>query len=325
VVTVGLLWWALHDVDWVAALGHIRRANVLLLLLTIIVATTTFLLRAFRWRLMVRDTAGAPLPLLPLWRAVAVGFMANNLLPARAGEVARAWILGRAAPVRVSTALASIVVERVFDALVITGLMAIALVSPTLPAGAQIGGVGIHRIAVTVGAGFAAVMLVCVLVVLRPEPWLAALQWTGDRVLPGRLAVKLMDVGHGLVAGLAVLRAPGRLPGVVAWSLGLWLVNAASFWLGFRALNLDLPFETALLLQGLIAFGVAIPSSPGFFGVFEAVAIVALGFYGVDKDHAVSYAVVYHITTFLPITVLGLHALAQLRVRLGDLRQAPAA
>lgn len=324
VVTVGLLYWVLHDVDWAAAWGHVRRADILLLIITIVIATFTFPMRAFRWQVMLRDTAGARLPLRPLWQAVAVGFMANNLLPARAGELARAWILGRAAPVRVSSALASIVMERVCDALVIIALMAVALVSPTVRDGLWFGGVAARRLAATVGAGFGAVLLVMVLVVIRPKPWLAALEWLGSRVLPARWTAKLMDIARGLVEGLGVLRAPGRLPLVVAWSLVLWLVNAAAFWIGFHAMGLELPFEAALLLQGLIAFGVAIPSSPGFFGVFEAVAIAALSAYGVDKDHAVSYAIVYHVTTFIPITMLGLQALAQLRVRLSDLRAAPA-
>lgn len=325
VVTVGLLVWVLHDVDWSAALGHIRRANLPLLVATIVVATLTFGLRALRWQLILRYPDGARLPLLPLWRAVAVGFMANNLLPARAGEFARAWVASRATSVRVSTALASIVVERVFDALVLVGLLALALVAPTFPADAQIGGVALRRLALFTGVAFGAVLVACILVVLRPEPWIALLRSVGTRVLPDRLTAKLLDIAAGLVAGLTVFRAPGRLPGVLAWSVVLWLVNAASFWLGFRALNLDLPFEAALLLQGLIAFGVAIPSSPGFFGVFEAFAIVALAFYGVAKDHAVSYAVTYHLTTFVPITLLGLHALAQLRLRLRELREAPAA
>ena len=267
----------------------------------------------------------AGVPWLPMWRAVAVGFMANNILPARAGEVARAWILSRGAPVRMSSALASIVMERVFDTFAIIGLMSFALVSDTLPADVLVGGMPVRRLAATVGAVFAALLLVMLLVAWRPGPWLAALDGIGRRLLPERFAAKLADVGRGLVDGLSVLRAPGRLPGVAAWSLVLWLVNAAAFWLGFRALHLDLPFEAALLMQGLIAFGIAIPSSPGFFGVFEAVAIVALGFYGVDKDHAVSYAIVYHITTFIPITLLGLQALAQSQARLSDLREAPAA
>ena len=325
VVTVGLLIWVLHDVDWSAALGHIRRANLPLLVAMVVVATLPFGLRALRWQVILRHPDGARLPLVPLWRAVAVGFMANNLLPARAGEFARAWVASRATSVRISTALASIVVERVFDALVLVGFLAVALVAPTFPADAQVGGVGLRRLALVTGAAFGAVLVVCILVVLRPQPWIAVLRSLGTRVLPERLAARLLDIAAGLVAGLAVLRTPGRLPGVLAWSVALWLMNAASFWLGFRALNLELPFEAALLLQGLIAFGVAIPSSPGFFGVFEAFAIVALAFYGVPKDHAVSYAVTYHLTTFVPITLLGLHALAQLRVRLSELRETPAA
>lgn len=325
VVTVGLLVWVLYDVDWSAALGHIRRANFPLLVAMVVVATLPFGMRAVRWQLMLRDTDGARLPLLPLWRAVAVGFMANNLLPARAGEFARAWIVSRATSVRVTTALASIVVERVFDALVLVGFLVVALVAPAFPADAQVGGVALRRLALFTGAAFGAVLVACVIIVVRPAPWIAVLHSVGTRLLPERFATKLIDGADGLVAGLAVLRTPGRLPGVLAWSVALWLVNAASFWLGFRALNLDLPFEAALLLQGLIAFGVAIPSSPGFFGVFEAVAIVGLAFYGVPKDHAVSYAVTYHLTTFVPITLLGFHALAQLRVRLSELREAPAA
>ena len=300
-----------------------RQANLPLLAATVAMATTTFLLRALRWQVMLRDTSGARLPLTPLWRAVAVGFMANNLLPARAGEVARAWIVSRAAPVRVSTALASIVVERVIDALVLVSLLVIALLAPTLPDDAAVGGISLRRLAFVTGAGFAALLLICIAVVWRPEPWLALMRAVGRRVLPARFAVKLDDIGLGLVAGLAFLRAPGRLPGVIGWSFAVWLVNAASFWLGFRALHLDLPFESALLLQGLIAFGVAIPSAPGFFGIFEAITIVALGFYGVGKDHAVSYAVSYHISTFIPITILGLLALARLRLRLSELRNAP--
>jgi glycosyltransferase 2 family protein len=324
VVTVGLLWWVLHDIDWAAALSHVRQANFPLLIAMIVVATAPFPLRLPRWRLMLRGADGKPLPLLPLWQAIAVGFMANNLLLARAGEVARAWVAGRTANVRVSTALASIVLERVFDAFAILGLMTVALVSPSFPRDAQMLGVDVQRLAFTVGAGFAVFLLLCVIVVLRPEPWLKFLRAIASRILPARFGDKVIGVARGLVEGLGVLRTPGRVAGVAFWSIVIWVVYATSFWLGFRALNLDLPFEAAFLLVGLIAIGVAIPAAPGFFGVFEAVAVVALGFYGVPKEHAVSFAIVYHLTTFVPITLLGLHALAQLGVRLRDLRAAPA-
>jgi uncharacterized protein (TIRG00374 family) len=317
-----LLAWVLHDVRWSEVREHVSQADLFSLVLAVVVATSTFLLRTWRWQLMLRRPDGGPLPFAPLWRAVAAGFMANNVLPARAGEFARAWIAGRQLPVRVSAALASIAVERALDGLVVTGLMAIALASPSLPAGAHIGGVSLRSVATSLAILFGGMLVIAVVVATRPEPWLAALRRVSQALLPGRWAERVTRIAEGLVGGLAVLRAPGRLPGVIGWSLAVWVVNAASFWLCFRAFHIDVPPEAALLLQGLIAFGVAIPAAPGFFGVFEAVGTVALGFYGVPKELAVSYAVAYHVTTFLPITVLGMQALSRLHVRFGELRAA---
>jgi uncharacterized membrane protein YbhN (UPF0104 family) len=82
---------------------------------------------------------------------------------------------------------------------------------------------------------------------------------------------------------------------------------------------MPVPWEGAFLLQGLIGFGVALPSSPGFFGPFEAVTRITLGLYAIGADQAVSYAVAYHIGGFVPITVLGLYSLSRTQVRLGEL------
>jgi len=128
---------------------------------------------------------------------------------------------------------------------------------------------------------------------------------------------------EGVLAGLAVLKSPGRFTGVVLWSLALWIKNAAAFAICFRAFGLAVPLEAALLLQGIIGFGVAVPSTPGFLGVFEAATLVTLRLYGVDSSLAVSYALTYHLTTFLPITLLGLWSLSRLHIKLRELSTAP--
>jgi uncharacterized protein (TIRG00374 family) len=319
-VTVLLLWWTLRDVSFAVVLGHIRAANPLLLLATVVTATLTFPLRAVRWQLILRDASGGRFPLVPLWHAVAVGFMANNLLPARAGEVARAYIAGRQLPVRFTTALASVAVERMLDGLVMVGLMAIAIAAPAFPSQATVFGAPLSRVATGGALLFGAALLVALVVVHRPVPSLTLLDRVARRVLSQRLALRVGRVGEGLVAGLAVLKNPGRFGAVVAWSLVLWLVNAVAFALCFKAFALPVPMSGALLLQGIIGFGVAVPSSPGFFGVFEAATRVTLGIYGIDATRAVSYAVAYHLTTFLPITLLGLWSLSVTHVRIGDLR-----
>ncbi|MGH7568342.1 MAG: lysylphosphatidylglycerol synthase transmembrane domain-containing protein [Gemmatimonadales bacterium] len=321
-VTLAFLAWVLHDVRPADLLLHLRRADPLSLIAAVILATLTFPLRTLRWQLILRDVDGRRFPWRPLWRATAVGFMANNLLPARAGEVARAYVAGRQVSVRFTTALASVAVERVFDALVLMGLMALAIAAPSFPRAATVDGSRVTALASGVALVFGALLLVALLVVHRPAPWLAVFGRIARRLLPARLADRVTHAIEGLVAGLTVLRSPARFAGVVGWSLVLWLVSAASYALCFRAFHIDLPLESALLLQGVIALGVALPSSPGFFGPFEAATRVTLALYGVGADVAVSYAVGYHLSTFVPITLLGLHALTRLHVRLADLRQA---
>jgi len=303
VVTLALLAWALHGVDARQLVGHLRRADPLLLTGAVVLATLTFPLRTLRWRLILRDVSGggAAFPLLPLWHATAIGFMANNLLPVRAGEFARAYVAQQQLPVRFSTALASVGVERVFDGLLLVGLMTLAIASPAFPGHARIGTTSVSGLATGAAVFFGAVLVVAVLVVHRPAPWLALLRRVTHALLPARFAGRLTQVAEGLVAGLEVLKCPTRFVG---------------------AFGLPVPPEGAFLLQGIIGFGVALPASPGFVGVFEAATRVTLAIYGIDATRAVSYAVAYHVSTFVPITLLGLYSLSRLQLHLAELRTA---
>jgi len=322
-VSVALLAWVLHRISLRAVWADARSADPGLLVVTVLLATATFPLRTIRWRLILRDVDGHRFPWVPLWHATAIGFMANNLLPARAGEVARAYVATRQLPVRFTTALASIAVERVFDGLTMLGLMALAIAAPSFPANTLVGGRSLSAIATSATVLFGVLLLLALIVVHRPGPWLALLGKITRRVFPPNAAARVLHWAEGLVAGLVVLKSPVRFAGVVCWSLVLWLTNAAAFAVCFRAFGLDLPFEAALLLQGIIGFGVAVPSTPGFVGVFEAATLVTLGVYGIESNGAVSYALTYHITTFLPITLLGLWSLSRLHLRLRELGETP--
>lgn len=324
-ITVALLAWALRGVDPGVVLAQLRRADPLSLAAAVAVATLGFPLRALRWRVILRDVDGHQFPWVPLWHATAVGFMANNLLPARAGEVARAYVAQRQLPVPFATAVASIGVERVLDGLTLVALLMVPIAAPSFPADATIGATRLATIATSAAVVFGAALVVALLVVHRPAPWLAVWGRAAHALLPARTADRLAHLAEGLVGGLTVLKSPRRFAGVVAWSFVLWLVNAASFWLCFAAFEIPTPPEGALLLQGLIAFGVAIPAAPGFFGVFEAVTRETLGLYGIGPERALSYAVGYHLSTFIPITVLGLYSLSRAHVRWGELRAARAA
>lgn len=319
-ISIALLWWTLHDVSLNEVWQHLGRVRPLPLLGTIVLATASFPLRTVRWRYLLRYE-GSSLAFTPLWHATAIGFMANNILPARAGELARAYTARRLTPVRFSTAFASIAVERVMDGIILVALLAIAIWAGGFAPGTAVGGFTLGGIAQSGAVLFAGLLVVALVLVHWPGPALRVADWIARRVFSDRWAAWLMETLRGMLAGLDALRSAGRFAAITLWSLVVWLVTATSFWLGFVAFGIEVPWSAALLLLGLIAFGVAIPAAPGFFGPFEAFSRLALALYGVAPDHAVSYAIGYHISTFFPITLLGIWSLSRAHLHLRDLQE----
>jgi len=308
-LSVGLLAWALHDVSLSEVLRHIRSARPGPLTVSVILATITFPIRLVRWRLLLRDERGQALAAGPLWHAIALGFMANNVLPLRAGELIRSYTAARLAPARFTTVISSVAVERIFDGLTVVSLLTLALFSSDLPGSAAIGGRSVAQLARIAGAMGLVALLGAAMVVAAPE----TAERVVRRLLPhSRAADRVIDLIEGVRQGLGVLRSPARLTKVVFWSLVLWLVNAFAFYVGFAAFDIPVSYPGALLLQGLLVLGISIPSTPGFFGPFEAVIVAVLALYGVPGSLAFSYAIAFHITTFIPITLLGLWSMARI-------------
>lgn len=317
-LSLALFWWALRGVDpaetW-DALGHSR---VGYLVLAALLATASFPIRAWRWRYILHGTAPGT-PYLPLWRATAVGMMLNNLLPARAGEVARALLAARTVPeLPVSAALASLVVDRLFDLLAILALIAAAAAAPQFPAGALVAGRPLSdwtRLFWIVAAlGLAALSIVAVF----PHLTLALWQHSVGKVAP-LAARRGLPIVENFTSGLTILRHPRPALSLLLLTFFQWLVNGASFWVAFYAFDLKAPFTAALLLQGVVALGVALPAAPGFFGSFEAFSVAALSLYGVEPSLAIGYAIGYHLFSLVPITAIGLWYLWRAGLRIRDL------
>lgn len=319
-ISVGLLVFILRQVDLGEVRRQLARAHPGPLALAVVLATLTFPIRTVRWRFLLRTAADRPLPFAPAWHATAIGFMANNLLPFRAGELIRPFAATRLAGARFTAALSSIAVERIFDGLTVTALLTFALLRPGLAPGVAVAGVPVRHLAVAAGGLSAAALVVALGVVA----WPLAAERAVRAIVPGaRLADRIVGLIEGIRQGLAALNSPARVGGVVFWSLVQWSVNAMSFFVAFKAFEIPVSFTGALLVQGLVAFGVSVPSTPGYVGPFEATIVAALALYGVTEEQSFSYALAYHVTTFIPITLLGLWSLARSPVGLSDLRRAP--
>jgi glycosyltransferase 2 family protein len=301
VLSAVLLYFSLHRVKFHEVIEYVRSAAILPILLGVLLATLTFVLRIFRWQLLLRGDDGRGLHAGPLWHAIAMGFMANNVLPLRVGEVVRTYAAARLTGTRFTSVLASIAVERLFDALAVIALLALGLFSTRLPPSA-VAGFGVEKIVTIAGLAAIAGLVVAGLVVAFP----LGAERVVRRIIPAQnLANRLIAMIEGVRHGLSVLRSPGRVAGVLLWSFGVWGVSALSFYVMLGAFGITVDFSGALLMQGLIMFGIALPSTPGYVGAFELPIIAVLALYNVPQSQAAAYALTYHVTTFLPITLLG--------------------
>src|SRR5690242_4508223 len=144
VVAIALLAWALRGVHFSEVMAHLRNARPVPLLAAVLLATSTYPIRMVRWRLLLRGADGRALPAAPLWHAVAIGFMANNILPFRAGELVRLIAASRLAGARFSAVLSSVAVERIFDGLTVVSLLSLSLLASNLPQDVAVGGVSLR-------------------------------------------------------------------------------------------------------------------------------------------------------------------------------------
>lgn len=315
-----LLWWAVRGLDLSEVANRVTTAPKGPILLCVVLSTLSFPLRTLRWRSLLRGADGGPLPLGPAWHGVAIAFMTNNVLGLRAGEPLRGVVVSRLAGVSLPAAWASIAVERVFDALTLAALLVAALLAGALPPEATFSGMSAGRLAAVVALLGAAAFGAGAAVLARP----AAMVRLAERLIPWpALVMRLNGIVDGIREGLSALASPRRLVAIVGWSLVMWITTAMSFLVLFPAFGITLGLAPALILQSAIVFSIALPSSPGFVGVFEAAIIVSLGFYGIDRDTALAYAVAYHATTFVPITLLGLISVITTPIRWGDVRKVP--
>jgi uncharacterized protein (TIRG00374 family) len=316
-LSVLLLWWTMKDTSVRAVWDVLSRSSLPLWIACMVFATAIFPLRARRWRALLAPAAGR-LPFHSLWEATAIGMMATNVLPFRAGEFARPFALSRAEPrVKFTAAFASVAVDRLFDATVVLLLMLLATLDPAFPSQQPIGDHTLAFYLKPTALALGVVLAGLVLFVVAPDRVFAVSDAIMRRVAP-RFEPKVRGLLEGFVSGLHVLRSPKLLAEVFFWTVLHWLCNAFAFWLGFRAMHLSATLSAGLLIQGLIAIGVSVPSTPGFFGPFEFFGKAGLAVYGVGSASAVGWVLGFHVLSFVPITIMGAWYLTRMKLHFSD-------
>jgi glycosyltransferase 2 family protein len=303
-LTLALLGWFFRQADLSQVWREIREAKPWALALLLAITGLTYLLRALRWQFLLRPLG--PTRLSQAFRTTVMGFAANTVLPLRAGEMVRPYLLARREGLSVPATITTIILERLLDlmtVLVFLGLFVVFFdpgldrVNAAVYKSVKLGGL--------VGAlGSGAVLLVLGLNAVRPV-LTHRLVDTCLRVIPVRFRSRLSALIYGLLDGLAVTRDLTRLAQAIALSFPLWLSIATGIWLVTVAFHMTVPFTGSFLIMALLTVGVAAPTPGAVGGFHEAFRIGTAVFYGVDNDRAVGAAIVLHAASFIPVTLLG--------------------
>ena len=278
--------------------------------------------RAWRWHYLLRPVKS--ISTRTMFPIVAIGYMGNNIYPARAGEVLRAVVLKRREGVPVSASLATIIVERIFDGVVMLGFIFINLSELSRLTGVSLDivkwKVSIQDVAIWGSVIFLGALTLFLLAAMFPRPTEKLAAWFVNRFLPGRIKDKTLGIVNRFLGGLESLRSPVDALMVFATSVVIWLLETGKYWFVMHAFpghGFPVSFFTLMLMNGVVNLATTIPSAPGYVGTFDAPGIAVLSGYGVETATATGYTLVLHIALWVPITLLGAYYLAREGVKWG--------
>ncbi|MCZ6915930.1 MAG: lysylphosphatidylglycerol synthase transmembrane domain-containing protein [Gemmatimonadetes bacterium] len=317
-VSALLLWLVFRGEDLGAIAQQLATADPVWLLVAGAFLTSGGLIRALRWGILL-EPLGVPTTLRSRWAALNIGFMITNLLPARLGEIVRPFALSRMAPVSMSGALGTIVLERLLDMVALVLLLLVTLLSPAFPTGATVLG---HSVGYAALAGIlvAAIASAAVGVLFIWPSVIERLVRAFARLLPGDVEYGAVAKFESFLSGLDLLRRPAAMLKAFLLSLLLWVWMAASFWTAFRAFGIELGATAAMFAQCAVSLFVALPAGPGFIGTLQAgVSVSVHDVFGVAAEPTLSLAIGYHLAGFIPVTLLGLYYAWRLGLRFGSI------
>jgi uncharacterized protein (TIRG00374 family) len=323
VVSALFLYLALRGLKLDEVWKGIQTANLWWLLPGIGVYFIGVWVRTWRWHYLLRPLK--KISTRSMFPIVTIGYMGNNTSPARAGEVLRAAVLKDREGVPISASLATVIVERIFDGVVMLGFVFL-----NLPELARLthdsGFIGnIQDLAIWGAVIFAAALLVFLLAAMFPHVTERILTVLVNKLLPARLREKTLQIALRFLGGLEALRSPLDALMIFLTTVIIWLLETGKYWFVMHAFPFptEVSFFGLMLMNGIVNLATTLPSAPGYLGTFDAPGIAVLVAYGVPGVIAAGYTLVLHAALWLPITLLGAYYYIRQPLRWGKDVQKP--
>lgn len=312
-VSALFLWVAFRQVSDMSNVGAaLMAAHYVWMMPAVALYLAGLWVRAWRWRALLAPVADVPVS--SMFGILSIGFLVNNVLPARLGEIARAVIAGRRHSISRSATLATVVVERIFDGIVMLLFLGVS----TASAGGRVGAEWLTILVPMTAIGFGGAALALGFLAFAPSLTLGI----AARLLaplPKRTREAALDVAGKFITGLGVLQDLKLAGAVLGSSMVAWLLEAGVYVAVGQGFGLMTDPLAYLLAVSVANLGTMIPSSPGYVGTFDALVARSLAFFGIGDAVALAYAFALHLAIWLPPTVIGLFYLWRYNLRLNRL------
>ena len=304
-ISAALIAWLFWSVDREQLVAQLAKTHWGWLIVAAALAPAGLVARARRWRYLF-PPRNPPPALVP---AMMIGYMVNNILPLRAGEFVRVYVVARRWGGHFWTAAATLIVERVLDSLCIVLMLGVLIFLIDVPRIIEVAAAGMLVVDV-VGVS------VLVAMAIAPERCLAVigrltLRWP-------RFHTRAVSAADRFLHGLDGIRAPAHLLPLLMWTVVVWCLAALSAWTALKAADLHLPWLAGWVVLTFVGLGVSVPSAPGYVGVFQFAARLATDLFGVSAAAGLGYGIVFHASQFIPVTLLGWAYLLHEHMSLGE-------
>ncbi|MHB8818309.1 MAG: lysylphosphatidylglycerol synthase transmembrane domain-containing protein [Bellilinea sp.] len=302
-VSAVFLYFALRNLKLGEVWEALKTAEYIWLLPGIAVYFMGVWVRAWRWHYLLRPLK--KIPTKTMFPIVTIGYMGNNVFPARAGEVLRAAILKDREGVPISASLATVVVERIFDAVVMLGFVFFnlgALENLTHNSG-FIG--NIKQLSIWGAVIFLGALIVFLLAAMFPLVTERITVSLINRIVPSRFREKTNGIALKFLTGLESLRSPKDALMVLFTTVIIWVFETGKYWFVMQGFDFQVSFFALMLMNGIVNLATTLPSAPGYIGTFDAPGIAVLVAYNVPAAIAAGYTLVLHAALWFPITMLG--------------------
>lgn len=302
IISVGCLYLALRGVNLSEVFSMLLQINFLYLLPMTGMILFAFVIRAIRWKFLLNPVKSVPVD--SLFASTMIGFMANNVLPFRAGDIVRAYSISKNERISLSGSVASLIVERLYDGIVVCLFMVPVVLFISLPAWL----VNTNYLLLGVYSLLAAGAVVLIWITRKNYNWWGKQRW--EKVL------------RNFTAGLEGCTNGKQVLWSSLLSLAHWLVIAVYYYLLFQACGLPLSFMAAIAMVVIISIGITLPAAPGFVGSFQYFTVIGLSLFSVSKEVALGFSLIAHAGQYIPVTLIGLFYLFRQSQGLSDLAAA---